>query len=102
MPSKIWQNVGDALSYDLNNVTASRRVYQILLDKSYILSTSKKICQVKKEYLQQFSIIHLPNPDLTYIRNPERETKLYYALPPLENLNQESFCVIYFFFHPPT
>ena len=31
----------------------------------------------KKAYLQQFGIIHLPNPDLTYIRNPERETKLY-------------------------
>ena len=31
----------------------------------------------KRTYLQQFGIIHLPNPDLTYIRNPERETKLY-------------------------
>ena len=31
----------------------------------------------KRVYLQQFGIIHLPNPDLTYIRNPERETKLY-------------------------
>ena len=31
----------------------------------------------KKTYLQQFGIIHLPNPDLTYFRNPERETKLY-------------------------
>ena len=51
----------------------------------------------KRVYLQQFGIIHLPNPDLTYIRNPEREIKLYYALPPLENLNQEPFSVIYFF-----
>ena len=31
----------------------------------------------KKAYLQQFGIIHLPNPDLIYIRNPERETKLF-------------------------
>ena len=31
----------------------------------------------KRAYLQQFGIIHLPNLDLTYIRNPERETKLY-------------------------
>ena len=31
----------------------------------------------KRAYLQQFGIIHLPNSDLTYIRNPERETKLY-------------------------
>ena len=31
----------------------------------------------KRAYLQQFGIIHLPNPDLTYIRNPEREIKLF-------------------------
>ena len=31
----------------------------------------------KRAYLQQFDIIHLPNPDLTYIRNSEREIKLY-------------------------
>ena len=59
------------------NVRASPRVCHILLGISYVLSTSKKIYQVKKAYLQQFGIIHLPNPDLTYIRNPERETKLY-------------------------
>jgi hypothetical protein len=43
----------------------------------------------KKNYLQQFDIIHLPNLNLTYIRNPERETKLCVYPPPLENLNQE-------------
>ena len=32
------------ISYDLNNVTASTGVYQILFDKFYVLSTSKKIC----------------------------------------------------------
>jgi hypothetical protein len=60
--------------------------------------TSKKIWQVKKVHLQQFGIIHLSNPDLTYIG---RETKLcfysstswklkswkkqnyFYTLPPL-------------------
>ena len=56
----------------------------------------------KRVYFQQFGIIHLPNPDLTYIRNSERETKLYLCPSPLENLNQEPFSVIYFFFHPPT
>jgi hypothetical protein len=43
----------------------------------------------KRVHLQQFDIKHLPNPDLTYIRNPERETKYVSTLPPLENLNQE-------------
>ena len=37
----------------------------------------KDIPSKKRVYLQQFGIIHLPNPDLTYIRNSERETKLY-------------------------
>jgi hypothetical protein len=44
----------------------------------------------------------LPNQDLTYIRNPEREIKLCYVLSPLKNFNQEPFCILYFFFHPPT
>jgi hypothetical protein len=30
----------------------------------------------KRVHLQKFGIIRLPNLDLTYIRNPERETKL--------------------------
>ena len=30
----------------------------------------------KRVYLQQFGIIHMTNPNLTYIRNPEREIKL--------------------------
>jgi hypothetical protein len=38
------------------------------------LPTSKKICQVKKAHLQQFAITHLANLDLTYVRNPKRET----------------------------
>ena len=59
-------------------VRASPRVCHILLDISCVLPISKKICQVKKRgYLQQFGIIHLSNSDLTYIRNSERETKLY-------------------------
>ena len=61
----ICQTVGVALR-------ASPRVCQNLLGKSYVLPTSKKLCKVKKIHLQQFGIIHLPNPDLTYIRNPER------------------------------
>jgi hypothetical protein len=30
----------------------------------------------------------MSNPDLIYIWNPERETKLCYDIPPLENLHQ--------------
>jgi hypothetical protein len=56
----------------------------------------------KRVHLQKFGIIHLPNTDLTYIRNPERNKKKFYALPPLGNLHQESFSILYFFFHPPT
>jgi hypothetical protein len=48
------------------NVRASPRVCQNLLGKSCVLPTSKKLCKVKKIHLQQFVIIHLPNPDLTY------------------------------------
>ena len=64
-------------SYAKIELRASPRVCYILLGISCVLPTSKKICQVKKIYLQQFGIIHLPNSDLTYIRNPEREIKLY-------------------------
>jgi hypothetical protein len=48
----------------------------------------KNICQVKKEHisLQQTGTIHLTDPDLTYVRNPERNKKnCVYALTPLEN-----------------
>jgi hypothetical protein len=42
----------------------------------------------KRVHLQQFGIIQLQNPDLTYNRNPEREQNYYCNLPPPEN--QES------------
>ena len=61
----------------LVKLRASPRVYHILLGISCVLPTYKKICQIKKELISQFGIIYLPNPDLTYIRNPERETELY-------------------------
>ena len=67
-------------SLDLTSglVRTSSRVCHILLGISCVLPTFKKIYQIKnRAYLQQFGIIHLPNPDLTYIRNPKRETKLY-------------------------
>jgi hypothetical protein len=45
----------------------------------------------KKESISnRFGIIHLANPDLTYIRNPEREQNYVSTLPPLRNLNQKS------------
>jgi hypothetical protein len=56
----------------------------------------------KRIHLQQFVIIHLPNPDLTYIRNPERNKTMYVPFHLLKNLHQESFSILYFFFHSPT
>jgi hypothetical protein len=55
----------------------------------------------KRIHLQQFGIIHLPNPDLIYIRNPERNKILCVPFHLLENLHQESFSILYFFFTLP-
>jgi hypothetical protein len=52
----------------------------------------------KRIHLQQFGIIQLPNPDLTYIRNPERNKIMYVPFHLLKNLHQESFFILYFFF----
>ena len=54
----------------------------------------------KKAYLQQFGIIHLPNPNLTYIRNLREKQNYIYVIPPLENLNQEPFLCYLFLFSP--
>ena len=54
----------------------------------------------KKNYLQQFGIIHLPNPDLTYIRNPERETKLYLWHSTSWKLKSGTLLCYLFFFSP--
>jgi hypothetical protein len=77
---------------------------QILLDKSCVLTTSKKIYQVKKRVnLQQFSIIHLPNPDLTYIRNLEREKIGLYPIHLLKTYIRNPYIFfISFFTFPPT
>jgi hypothetical protein len=57
-----------------------------------------KVYQVKKRvHLQQFGIIHLPSLDLTYINNMREKQNYVYALPPLENLDHESFSILYFF-----
>ena len=50
----------------------------------------------KRVYLQQFGIIHLPNPNLTYTRNPERETKLY--LCPSTSWKLKSGTLLYYLF----
>jgi hypothetical protein len=55
----------------------------------------------KKVHIQQFGIIHLPNPDLTYIRNPERNKIMSVPFHLLQNLYQESFSILYFFFTLP-
>jgi hypothetical protein len=49
---------------------------------------------------QQFGVIHLSNPDLTYIRNVARETKLLLHFHLLKTY-RESFSILYLFFHPP-
>jgi hypothetical protein len=51
----------------------------------------------KRIHLQRFDILHLPNPDLTYIRNPERNKIMYVPFHLLKNLHQESFSILYFF-----
>jgi hypothetical protein len=55
----------------------------------------------KRVRLQQFGIIHLPNPDLTYIRNLRKKQNYVATLPPLENLNQESWEKIKLFYTLP-
>jgi hypothetical protein len=58
---------------------------------------SKKIV-----HLQQFDTIYLPNSDLTYMRNPERETKLCYVFPPLETyIRNPEIETKYFYVLPP-
>jgi hypothetical protein len=49
----------------------------------------------KRVHLQQFGIIHLPNTDLTYIRNSERNKKFLFPF-----RNHSLFFIS--FFHPPT
>jgi hypothetical protein len=105
----VWCRRGSASGGDAEGargvercVRASPRVCQNLLGKSCVLPTSKKLCKVKKRiHLQQFGIIHLPNPDLTYIRNPERNKIMYVPFHLLKNLHQESFSILYFFFTLP-
>jgi hypothetical protein len=113
----IWQHLRERLSIHggdysdpsshttirmVTPVRASIRVCQNLLGKFYVLPTSKKLCKVKKRvYLQQFDIIHLPNSDLTYIRNPERNKIMFVHFHLLKNLHQESLFILYFFFTLP-
>jgi hypothetical protein len=44
----------------------------------------------QRVHLQQFGIIHLPNPDLTYIRNPERNKILFMPFHLLETYVRNS------------
>jgi hypothetical protein len=57
------------------------------------LSTSKKVCLVKKEFICQ---INLSNPDLTYIRNL-RETKLSLSPSTFWKLTSETLLCCLFF-----
>jgi hypothetical protein len=85
------------------HLRASPRVFQILLGKSCVLPTSKKVCQVKKRvHLQQFGIIRLKNSDLTYIRNPKRNKIMFMPFHLLETyIRNPSLFFISFFTLPP-
>jgi hypothetical protein len=78
---------------------ASPRVCQNLLGKSCVFANFYKVMQIKKRvHLQQFDIIHLSNPDLTYIRNPKRNKIMFMPFHLLKNLHQKSLSIHYFFF----
>jgi hypothetical protein len=51
----------------------------------------------KKVHLQQFGMIHLPNPDLIYITNPERNKILFVSFHLLKTyIRNHSLFFIYF------
>jgi hypothetical protein len=57
----------------------------------------------KRVHLQQFGIIHLPNPDLIYIANPERTKILFMPFHLLKTyIRNPSLFFISFFTLPPT
>jgi hypothetical protein len=55
----------------------------------------------KRVNLQQFGIIHLPNPDLTYTRNPKRNKILFMAFHLLKTYigNSSLFFISFSFSH---
>jgi hypothetical protein len=65
------------------------------------LPTSKKICQLKKSSSPTVWHNSLVKSIFNLHQKPERETKLFYALPPLENLHKEPEKQNYFL-HPST
>jgi hypothetical protein len=57
----------------------------------------------KRVHLQQFDIIHLPNSDLIYIRNPERNKIMFVSFHLLKTyIRNPSLFFISFFTLPPT
>jgi hypothetical protein len=57
----------------------------------------------KRVHLQQFDIIHLPNSDLIYIRNPERNKIMFVSFHLLKTyIRNPSLFFLYFFTLPPT
>jgi hypothetical protein len=56
----------------------------------------------KRVHLQQFALIHLPNADLTYIRNPEGNKIMFMPFHNLETyIRNPSLFFISFFTLPP-
>jgi hypothetical protein len=84
------------------DLRASPRVCQILLGKSCVLPSSKKVCQVKKSSSPTIWHNSLAKPRSNLIQDSWKKQNYVYAFPPLGNLHQESFSILYFFFHPPT
>jgi hypothetical protein len=78
---------------------ACSRVCRILHDKSCISPT---MSGKKRVHIQQFGIIHLSNPDLTYIRNLERNKIIFMSFHLLKTCIRNHSLFFYFFLHPPT
>jgi hypothetical protein len=64
------------------------------------LPTSKKICQVKKSSSPIVWHNSLAKPRSNLHQESWEKQNFVYTLPPLENLHQKSFSILYFF-HPP-
>jgi hypothetical protein len=54
----------------------------------------------KRVHLQQFGIIHLPNSDLIYIRNPERNKIMFALFHLLKTYIRNPSLFFIFFFTP--
>jgi hypothetical protein len=78
----------------------TKLVCQAMRDHFFLVFA--KIRWMPSWFAKLLGLFYLSSPDLTNIRNPERETKLYLCSSTTWKLASGTFSVIYFFFHPPT